>query len=190
VAPVSIPKESREHESRSDWSTPKAVFDLINLKFGQFTLDPCASAENAKCETFFTKEQNGLVQSWKGHRVFCNPPYGAELPVWAEKAIGEKRIHGVPSVFLIPTRMGTGWFQDFCTVAFEVIFLRGRIPFVDPLGKRAQPMDDNCLVILESDEGPFDDPAFGFWDWKTELLDRLGQAAYETVFPKKRRKAA
>ena len=47
------------------WSTPQDFFDKLNAEFG-FTLDPCATAENAKCETFFTEEQNGLLQDWGG----------------------------------------------------------------------------------------------------------------------------
>lgn len=53
-----------------DWATPKALFDELNKEF-QFTLDPCATPENAKCKLFFTKEQDGLKQSWNGETVFA-----------------------------------------------------------------------------------------------------------------------
>ena len=62
--------------SKTDmWSTPQDFFDKLNKEF-KFTLDPCATPENAKCETFYTKEDNGLVKDWDNHIVFCNPPYG------------------------------------------------------------------------------------------------------------------
>lgn len=57
--------------SRTDnWATPQEFFDELNAEFG-FNLDPCASEENHKCEKFFTKEQDGLVQDWGGPEFFA-----------------------------------------------------------------------------------------------------------------------
>jgi len=62
-----------------EWATPQDLFDVLHAEFG-FTLDPCATAENAKCPKFYTWEgHNGLWQSWAGERVFLNPPYGREI---------------------------------------------------------------------------------------------------------------
>lgn len=47
------------------WSTPQSFFDKLNSRFN-FTLDPCATAENAKCARFYTAEENGLIQNWGG----------------------------------------------------------------------------------------------------------------------------
>ena len=49
-----------------EWATPQEFFDELNKEF-HFTLDPAANEENHKCETFFTKKQNGLTCSWGGH---------------------------------------------------------------------------------------------------------------------------
>ena len=48
-----------------EWETPQALFDELDREFG-FTLDVCATKENAKCEKYFTKEQDGLSQNWGG----------------------------------------------------------------------------------------------------------------------------
>lgn len=48
-----------------EWATPQHLFDELNEEFG-FTLDVCATPENAKCDQFFTKEQDGLKQIWGG----------------------------------------------------------------------------------------------------------------------------
>ena len=48
-----------------EWATPQALFDELNGTF-HFTLDPCATPENAKCAKFYTKEQDGLKQDWGG----------------------------------------------------------------------------------------------------------------------------
>jgi phage N-6-adenine-methyltransferase len=67
-----------------EWATPQDFFDKWNKEF-DFTLDPCATPENAKCARYFTKEQDGLAQSWTG-RVWMNPPYGREISKWVRKA--------------------------------------------------------------------------------------------------------
>ena len=48
-----------------EWATPKKFFEELDDEF-HFTLDPCATDENHKCSTYFTKEQDGLKQSWGG----------------------------------------------------------------------------------------------------------------------------
>lgn len=73
-----------------DWATPQDFFDKCNAEFG-FTLDACATHENAKCLNYFTKEDDGLKQSWAGHRVWMNPPYGKDIPKWMAKATHEAR---------------------------------------------------------------------------------------------------
>lgn len=55
-------------------ATPQDFFDKLNDEF-KFNLDPCATPENAKCEKYFTKEDDGLSKSWDNQNVFCNPPY-------------------------------------------------------------------------------------------------------------------
>ena len=47
------------------WATPQSFFDQLNNEF-RFTLDPCATAENAKCRSFYTQEDDGLKQDWGG----------------------------------------------------------------------------------------------------------------------------
>lgn len=52
--------------SKSDnWATPDDLFKELDKEFN-FNLDPCADEYNHKCDKYFTKEQNGLLQSWGG----------------------------------------------------------------------------------------------------------------------------
>lgn len=56
--------------SKTDqWSTPQDFFDSLNREFS-FTLDPCADVSNHKCEKYFTKEEDGLLQPWGGTQSF------------------------------------------------------------------------------------------------------------------------
>ena len=89
------------YSSRSDeWTTPDNIYDKLNNEFN-FTLDPCATAENAKCKKYFTMIENGLAHSWKNETVFCNPPY-SEVKLWVEKAYNECIKNNVITVMLIP----------------------------------------------------------------------------------------
>src|SRR5262245_18972492 len=77
--------------SRSvEWPTDPGVFAALDAEFGPFTLDPCATPENAKCAAYFTREQDGLKQKWAG-RVWLNPPYGRGIGRWMRKALEASR---------------------------------------------------------------------------------------------------
>ena len=58
--------ETMFSSASDDWSTPQDFFDELDKEF-DFTLDPCASEANHKCEKFYTKEQDGLLQNWGGN---------------------------------------------------------------------------------------------------------------------------
>jgi site-specific DNA-methyltransferase (adenine-specific) len=111
------------------WETPQDFFDELNKEFN-FTLDPCATKENAKCKKYFTKEDNGLVQDWGGYRVFCNPPYGREIGKWVYKCLAEVCNGCQIAVMLIPARTDTRYFHDYIYHKAEIRFIRGRLKFV------------------------------------------------------------
>src|SRR5262245_34742388 len=110
-----------------EWPTPPAFFAKLHRSY-RFTLDPCATAENTKCELFFTKQQDGLRQSWGTHRVFCNPPYGREISKWARKCF-EASQRGALVVLLVPARVDTRWYHLWVQGKAKVTFLRGRLKF-------------------------------------------------------------
>lgn len=43
----------------NEWATPKLFYEKLNREFN-FTLDPCCSIENRKCDKFYTIKENGL----------------------------------------------------------------------------------------------------------------------------------
>lgn len=115
--------------SKSDeWSTPQYVYDELDKEFC-FTLDPCATKGNHKCDKYFTKEDDGLSHSWAGETVFCNPPYGRAIKNWVKKAYMESSLHGAVVVLLIPARTDTRYFHDYIYGKAEVRFIRGRLKF-------------------------------------------------------------
>lgn len=135
--------------SKTDnWATPKDFFDQLNAEF-QFTLDPCADAENHKCTRYFTREQDGLLQSWAGETVFCNPPYGRELPKWIKKCHDEA--HHATVVMLIPARTDTRAFHEYIYNVAEVRFVRGRLKFGD--SKNTAPFPSMVVIYRKKEEG-------------------------------------
>ena len=55
-----------------EWATPQALFNALDATF-HFTLDVCATPDNAKCFKFFAKEQDGLKQDWGGGDYMVQP---------------------------------------------------------------------------------------------------------------------
>lgn len=111
------------------WATPQEFFDELDSEFS-FTLDPCATPENAKCQKYYTEKENGLNQDWAGETVFCNPPYGRAIKDWVKKCYEESRKSHTTVVMLIPARTDTAYFHDYIYhKAREVRFIRGRLKF-------------------------------------------------------------
>ena len=126
------------------WATPQDFFDELNEEF-EFTLDPCATPDNAKCAKFFTKEQDGLKQDWTGERVFCNPPYGRAIGAWVKKCHDEAQ-KGTLVVMLIPARTDTSYFHDYIYHKAEIRFIRGRLKF----GGASQGAPFPSMVVIYS----------------------------------------
>lgn len=49
----------------NEWATPLELYKELDAEF-HFNLDPCCSKDNAKCETFYTIEDDGLTKNWGG----------------------------------------------------------------------------------------------------------------------------
>jgi hypothetical protein len=115
--PVSVHFSSATDE----WSTPQDTFNALDQEFG-FTVDVCATAENAKCAKFYTKAEDGLAQPWSGV-CWMNPPYGRTIGKWMAKA--RKAVEaGATVVALVPARTDTRWWHDHATKG-EIRFLPG-----------------------------------------------------------------
>lgn len=130
------------YSSASDeWETPQNLFDDLNARF-HFQMDVCATPQNAKCQRFFTKEQNGLLQDWGGI-CWMNPPYGREIGQWMQKAY-ESAQSGATVVCLVPARTDTAWWHDYA-MRGEITFIRGRLKFGN--AKNSAPFPSALIVF-------------------------------------------
>ena len=126
------------------WATPQEFFNLLNDEF-HFTLDPCCSAETAKCSKFYTEKEDGLIQDWQGETVFCNPPYGKKIKDWVKKCYFESKKPLTTVVMLIPARTDTSYFHDFIYNKSEIRFIRGRLKFGD--SKNGAPFPSMVVIF-------------------------------------------
>lgn len=149
--------------SVDDRETDPAFFANVDV-FHHFTIDVAASAHNAKCERFFTVEDDGLAQSWAGETVWCNPPYSTLRP-WVEKAWRECERADKIVMILPANRTEQRWWQELVEpwrgkLGFEVTFLPDRIRFIAPgatrIGKNERPPFGCCLLIWSVAKRPDD----------------------------------
>lgn len=120
------------HESQAamsvEWYTPEWIFNEIGI---EFDIDVCSRQEGIAwipAKKHFHKENCGLANPWFG-TVWCNPPYGKQTPLWLKKMAEHK--DGMALVF---ARTDCGWFHDHVTTAGAILFMKGRVRFVDGLG--------------------------------------------------------
>jgi phage N-6-adenine-methyltransferase len=136
--------------------TPHDLFHYWNMRY-RFTIDVAANAKNAKCARFYSKEDNGLEQSWAGERVWCNPPY-SEIPKWVEKAHQETKAEVI--CMLIPANRTE---QPFWAELIEpyrdrgkrlrTSFIPKRIRFVHPkTGLMGSPMFGCVMLIWKNND--------------------------------------
>ena len=135
-------------------ATDPKLFRFIDDEF-HFTLDVAANADNAKCERYFTKGDDGLIQSWAGEVVWCNPPY-SELRAWVAKATAET---SATVVMLLPAnRTEQPWWQEYIEPyrdgggRVETRFLAGRQKFVGSGSGGSAPFA-SVLVIFRAVAG-------------------------------------
>jgi phage N-6-adenine-methyltransferase len=94
-------------------TTPPDFFHAVNYTY-QFEIDAAATADNALCSRYFTRETDGLAQDWLTGRVWCNPPYSrGQVYEWTRKGKETGELGGL-AVLLIPADTSTKYFHDLC----------------------------------------------------------------------------
>lgn len=137
-----FPQQALFTKHRVDWETPQWLFDQLDAEF-HFDLDVCATAENAKCERYFTPEDDALASAWDG-TCWMNPPFGKDIGAWVRHAYLEAWRGRAHVVCLLPVRSDTGWWHEYVLKSGEIRFVRGRLQF----GTSRQNAPFPCAVVV------------------------------------------
>ena len=129
----------------SEWYTPSRYVEAARVALGGIDLDPasCKTAQRTvKAKRYFSIENSALYQGWEG-RVFMNPPYGRDI---IDKFVYRLLLYYRPesdsgawvSAYITLTNdcMDTQWAHDLLRASDAVCFVRGRVKFLTPSGKR------------------------------------------------------
>ncbi|KTS29020.1 phage N-6-adenine-methyltransferase [Pantoea stewartii] len=132
------------------WRTPEPLWWGINSMFGPFVLDLFADESNAKCEAYYSAEDNALSQNWSERladlngAAYANPPYSRASQHDGQYITGMRQIMahtlamreaGGRYVFLIKAATGEVWWPE---EADHIAFIRGRISFDLPVWYRPE----------------------------------------------------
>ncbi len=98
--------------AKTDYGTPREVYDTLDRDFGPFTVDLAAHEGNTKHARFYSPRHDSLRQSWEGETGYLNPPYGRGIAMWLAKARREAIFHRAVVVQLIPANVGSAWWRE------------------------------------------------------------------------------
>ena len=149
------------NSGENEWYTPSQFIEAARAVMGGIDCDPASSEvaqRTVKADTYFTKDDDGLVQPWHG-RVWMNPPYSQpEIGQFVERLVEHVKSGEVTqAVVLVNNGTETRWGQALLGAAIGACFVSGRIRFLDPEGNPGAPLQGQMLVYLgcESDAERF-----------------------------------
>ena len=144
--PRMLKKAAMFQSKDQSWNTPLSLYQKIKEERGitdNYDTDPATNENNPLgCKYFYTKEDDGLVQPWKG-KVFINPPFTAKYcgklrnltSLFIKEAWLRTQTEKNPEVemvtMLIPARTDTLAFHRYIWKQpnVNVDFIKGRVKF-------------------------------------------------------------
>jgi hypothetical protein len=119
----------------NDWLTPQWLIDLIGVS----DLDPCGYTYQGKyfshtAKSSYVPPQDGLALPWFGS-VFCNPPYDNNA-AWLKKCREYHEESREDVIVLLFARTETKYFQEHVKHATGLLFIAGRVSFLNGLGEK------------------------------------------------------
>lgn len=118
----------------NDWYTPEEYIEAARLVLGVIELDPASSdvaQESVKAESYYTIDDDGLVQDWNG-KVWLNPPYARQvIDKFVDKLVEEYLAGNVKEAILLTNNSAdTRWWHLAASESSALVNTRGRIKFL------------------------------------------------------------
>jgi len=156
-----MPKQ-KPGKSKQDYGTPPELLTAVRkrLHISEFIMDLAASADNTVAETYYTEEDDALVQPWAlwgGEWCWLNPPFGSIEP-WVAKACNEAE-NGAHIAMLVPASVGSNWWSAYVEFYSYQLFLNPRLTFVG----ETTPYPKDCALLLYT---PLALTGNECWRWK------------------------
>lgn len=126
---------------QQDRRTPQRFFADLHARY-KFTMDGAATAENALLPRYSTEES---ARSWKGERVFCNPPW-SDIPPFIELASQADF-----ACLLVPARTNCKWFHRALALGAVPEYWQGKLSFSGPWNS---PIDCLLLIFVAPKDSP------------------------------------
>ena len=146
---VHVSNNSGEYE----WYTPIEYIEAARLTMGTIDLDPAscdAANETVKAKTYYTEEQDGLIQPWFG-TVWLNPPYSQPLVSQFCDLLVDNYLKGniKQACVLVNNATETKFYQNMLNHCSAVCFIKGRVKFVDKNGEsKGTPLQGQTVLYF------------------------------------------
>lgn len=142
----------------NEWYTPKEIIKAARSVMGSIDLDPASTTEAntvVKAKEFYSIEDNGLVQHWRG-KVWMNPPYSQPLiGQFIHKLVLHVQNNDVlEAITLVNNATETQWFRELISVASAICFPQGRVKFWSP-ARIAAPLQGQAIIYAGADVKKF-----------------------------------
>ena len=128
--------------SSDEWYTPQWIIDTL----GPFDCDPCAPPVEVRpyeiAPISWTKDDDGLAHQWKDI-VYMNPPYSSVL---LRQFCEKMAQHNNGIALLVNRQDNLLWQEVIFPTAKSMIFMRHRVKFIHPEGRKSSPFTGSCLV--------------------------------------------
>jgi len=138
------------NSGENEWYTPPEYIKAARAVMGSIDVDPASSDkanEIVKAKVYYTREDDGLTKDWAG-KVWLNPPYSLELLRLFVKKYTASILDGSvkEGIVLVNNATETNWFMQLVNVSSAIVFVKGRVRFLDIDGNPGAPLQGQALI--------------------------------------------
>ena len=142
------------NSGNNEWYTPPHILEAARRHLKGIDCDPASSETantNVKAKRIYTAETCGLAAKTWGKRVWMNPPYAQPLCSLFIDSLVERyqRDEIEEAIVLVNNATETEWFRKLVSQAAAVVFVAGRVRFLDASNEpRNTPLQGQAVLYF------------------------------------------